>query len=281
MAMSSSTAAQIVEHDPIWARVRSEAEQMIATEPALASFVYETVLNHNGLEEAIVHRLADRLGHEVVSSSLIRQTYMDCLERDSKLAEAFRVDLAAVLDRDPVCLRYLEPLLYFKGFHALQTQRLAHSLWLSGRKDFALYLQSRCSEIFQVDIHPAVPMGRGIFIDHGTGVVVGATAVIEDNVSILQGVTLGGTGKESGDRHPKVRYGVLIGAGAKVLGNIEIGHCSRVAAGSVVLKDVEPCSTVAGVPAKLVGEAGCSQPSRAMDQMLGSGQAKTSQNQQG
>ncbi|MDD7910529.1 serine O-acetyltransferase [Pseudovibrio exalbescens] len=268
-------------HDPVWAAVRKEAEEMAASEPALASFVYETILHHSTLEDAIVHRLADRLGHVVVSSSLIRQTYLEALEDEPVLAEIFRVDISAVFDRDPACCRYLEPLLYFKGFHALQTHRLAHWLWQKGRRDFAFYLQSRCSEVFQVDIHPAVPMGRGIFLDHGTGIVIGGTAVVDDDVSILQGVTLGGTGKEKGDRHPKIRQGVLLGAGAKVLGNIEIGHCSRVASGSVVLKQVEPGTTVAGVPAKVVGEAGCSQPSRLMDQMLGEGQEKPSKNKQG
>lgn len=268
-------------HDPVWAAIRQEAEDMAASEPALASFVYETILHHGSLEEAVVHRLADRLGHVVVSSSLIRQTYHEALADDLTLAEIFRVDISAVYDRDPACCRFLEPLLYFKGFHALQTHRLAHWLWQQGRKDFALYLQSRSSEVFQVDIHPAVPMGRGIFLDHGTGIVIGGTAVVEDDVSILQGVTLGGTGKETDDRHPKIRHGVLLGAGAKVLGNIEIGHCSRVASGSVVLKPVAPNTTVAGVPAKAVGEAGCPQPARLMDQMLGEGQGDLEKNKQG
>ncbi|AEV38487.1 serine O-acetyltransferase [Pseudovibrio sp. FO-BEG1] len=279
--ISSSSPKELASHDPVWDRVKAEAQAMASSEPALASFVYETVLNHSSLEEAIVHRVADRLGHVVVSSSLIRQTYLDTLDQAPEIAQSFRVDLSAVFDRDPACDRFLEPLLYFKGFHALQTHRLANWLWAQGREDFALYLQSRSSEVFQMDIHPQVPIGRGVFFDHGTGIVVGGTAVIEDDVSILQGVTLGGTGKVSGDRHPKIRQGVLIGAGAKVLGNLEIGHCSRVAAGSVVLKDVEPCTTVAGVPAKVVGEAGCDQPARAMDQMLGQGQGLSSQNKQG
>jgi serine O-acetyltransferase len=173
-----------------------------------------------------------------------------------------------VLDRDPACMRLIEPLLFFKGFHAIQTHRLAHALWKAGRRDLALYLQSRSSEIFQTDIHPAARIGNGIFLDHATGLVVGATALIEDNVSMLQDVTLGGTGKESGDRHPKIRHGVLIGAGAKILGNIEIGHCSRVASGSVVLHAVPNNKTVAGVPARVVGEAGCAEPARSMDQIL-------------
>lgn len=262
------SAATLAMHDPVWRQLRQEAEAMVVAEPALSSFVYETVLNHGTLEEAVVHRLGDRLGRDVVSASLIRQTYLEALSSEPELADIFRVDMVAVFDRDPACNRLLEPVLYFKGFHALQTHRLANWLWRQGRHDFALYLQSRCSEVFQVDIHPAVPVGKGIFIDHGTGLVVGGTAVIEDDVSILQGVTLGGTGKESGDRHPKIRRGVLIGAGAKVLGNLEIGHCSRIAAGSVVLKDVPPNSTVAGVPARIVGKAGCSEPARSMNQLL-------------
>ncbi|HEX2510958.1 MAG TPA: serine O-acetyltransferase, partial [Microvirga sp.] len=170
--------------------------------------------------------------------------------------------------RDPACTRLLEPVLYFKGFHAIQTHRLTHWLWNQGRRDFALYLQSRSSEVFQTDINPQARIGRGIFLDHATGLVVGQTAVIEDNVSMLQNVTLGGTGKERGDRHPKIRRGVLIGSGAKILGNIEVGECARVAAGSVVLQSVPRNTTVAGVPAKVVGSAGCAEPARSMDQLL-------------
>ena len=184
------------------------------------------------------------------------------------MGDIVRVDIQAYYDRDPACDRFLMPVLYFKGFHAIQTHRLAHWLWTQGRKDFALYLQSRSSAVFQTDIHPASKMGKGIFIDHATGLVVGETAVIEDDVSILHGVTLGGTGKAGIDRHPKIRYGVLIGAGAKILGNIEIGHCAKVAAGSVVLAPVPHNKTVAGVPARVVGETGCDQPSRQMDQFL-------------
>jgi serine O-acetyltransferase len=199
---------------------------------------------------------------------LIRQEYEELISRDSSLGIAFRADLIAVADRDPACLRMMEPLLYFKGFHALQTHRLAHAMLLAGRRDFALMLQSRASSVFGVDINPAARIGKGVFLDHATSLVVGETCVIEDDVSILQGVTLGGTGKESGDRHPKIRHGVLIGAGAKILGNIEIGHCARVAAGSVVLSPVPHNKTVAGVPARIVGEAGCAEPARDMNQIL-------------
>ena len=254
--------------DPAWARVRQEAERLIEAEPTLAGFVLSTILNQPGLDHAIAHRVAARLGHPVVPADLIAQTFDEALARDATIAEGFRADMAAVVDRDPACTRLIEPLLYFKGFHALQTHRLAHWLWMRNRTDLALYLQSRSSEVFQTDIHPAARIGRGVFLDHATGLVVGSTAVIGDNVSLLQDVTLGGTGKEKGDRHPKIRSGVLIGAGAKILGNIEVGECARVAAGSVVLASVPRHSTVAGVPAKVVGEAGCAEPARAMDQLL-------------
>ncbi|MCX5516131.1 serine O-acetyltransferase [Kaistia algarum] len=258
----------VASFDPIWSAIRADAEEIVRSEPAMASFVYGTILNSDRLEEAVACRISERLHHRDMSGEIIRQAFLEAYAGDPALGEALRVDIAAVVDRDPACNRAIEPVLYFKGFHAIQTHRLAHWLWSRGRRDFAYYLQSRASTVYQVDINPAVRLGKGIFFDHATAIVVGETAVIEDNVSILQGVTLGGTGKETGDRHPKVRHGVLIGAGAKILGNIEIGHCSRVAAGSVVLHAVPPNTTVAGVPAKVVGSAPCAEPSRAMDQML-------------
>jgi serine O-acetyltransferase len=254
--------------DPVWSRVRDEAEEVARRDLVLGGFVLSTILNHNTLEAAVAHRLASRLGHAAVPGDLIEQAFAEAVEAEPSIGEAIRADVMAVADRDPASQRYIEPVLYFKGFHAIQTHRLAHWLWRTGRRDFALYLQSRSSEVFQTDINPAARIGRGIFLDHATGLVVGATAVVEDNVSILQDVTLGGTGKESGDRHPKIREGVLIGAGAKILGNIEVGRCARVAAGSVVLRPVPPNTTVAGVPARVVGEAGCAEPSRSMDQIL-------------
>lgn len=254
--------------DPIWTRLRNEAEAVVASEPALAGFVYAHILNHHRLEDAVAHRIADRLDSPAFASELISRAFAEMATAEHGYAVALRADLVAVYDRDPAVTRFIEPVLYFKGFHAIQAHRLAHWLYSSGRRDFGFFLQSQSSEVFQVDINPAVKMGRGIFIDHGTGIVVGETAVIEDDVSILQNVTLGGTGKETGDRHPKIRRGVLIGAGAKILGNIEVGRCSRVAAGSVVLKAVPPNATVAGVPAKVVGQAGCAEPARSMDQVL-------------
>jgi len=254
--------------DPAWSRIRDEAEDVTRREPELATFIYENILHHDTLEAAVIHRVSERLGNTDVSADLIRQAFGNALDDQPAIGEAFRADIAAVVDRDPATARYLEPVLYFKGFHAIQTHRLAHWLLGKSRKDFALYLQSRSSSVFQCDINPAAKIGRGIFLDHATGLVVGETAVIEDDVSILHDVTLGGTGKEHEDRHPKIRHGVMIGAGAKILGNIEVGHCARIAAGSVVIKPVPHNTTVAGVPAKVVGEAGCPEPSRAMDQML-------------
>jgi serine O-acetyltransferase len=254
--------------DALWDHIRKEAQDMLAREPALTNLLLTSVLNRSSFEDAIIHRAATRLGNAAVSSDLIMDAFARALDADPAIAEAFREDIAAIVDRDPACDRLIEPLLFFKGFHAIQTHRLAHWLWVNGQTDFALYLQSRSSDAFQTDIHPAARFGNGIFLDHATGLVVGATAVVDDHVSILQNVTLGGTGKESGDRHPKVRRGVMIAAGAKILGNIEIGNCSRIAAGSVVLHPVPPNTTVAGVPAKVVGTAGCAEPARDMDQLL-------------
>jgi len=254
--------------DPVWARVRREAEEVVRREPELATLIYSTILHHDTLEAAVVYRLADRLDHAALSGELIRQAYMDALKDNASIGEGFRADIMATVDRDPATHRLLEPVLYYKGFHAIETYRLAHWLWNKGRRDFALYLQSHSSAAFQCDIHPAARIGRGIFLDHATGLVVGETAEIEDDVSMLHDVTIGGTGKESGDRHPKIRYGVMIGAGAKILGNIEVGHCARIAAGSVVINPVPNNVTVAGVPARVVGRAGCPEPARTMDQMF-------------
>jgi serine O-acetyltransferase len=270
--MPRSTAAsrheQIKAVDPIWSEIRAEAETASAAEPALGGFLFATILSHDRLEDAICHRLAQRLNHADLDAGLIGQVFQGVLDTRLELGLSFRADLAAVYDRDPACNRYIEPLLYFKGFHALVTHRFAHELAKAGRRDLALYLQSQSSRIFGVDINPAARIGDGIMLDHGTGIVVGETAVIGDNCSILQGVTLGGTGKESGDRHPKIGNNVLIGAGANVLGNIKVGDCSLVAAGSVVLQEVPPKTTVAGVPAKVVGPATCPEPARAMDHRL-------------
>jgi serine O-acetyltransferase len=265
-ALSASHKVQPL--DPAWSRIRTEAEAVLEAEPTLAGFILATILNQTSLDAAIIHRVASRMGHPVLSAELIGQSFHEAVADDPSIPAAFRADLSAIVDRDAAVGRFIEPMLHFKGFHAIQTHRLAHWLWTRGRTDLALYLQSRASEVFQTDIHPAARVGRGVFLDHATGLVVGQTAVIGDNVSLLHGVTLGGTGKEQGDRHPKIRSGVMLGAGATVLGNIEVGECARVAAGSVVLAPVPRNTTVAGVPAKVIGEAGCAEPARRMDQLI-------------
>lgn len=254
--------------DPIWNSLQEEARYAAVQEPVLTAFLHATVINQRSLEDAVIYRICERLDHADLNAALLRQSFQEMVADWPEWSAILRVDIQAVYDRDPACHRFLDVVLYFKGFHAIQTHRLAHWLIERGRRDLALYLQSRSSSVFQTDINPSARIGKGIFLDHATGLVVGETATIGDNVSILHGVTLGGTGKEGSDRHPKIGNGVLIGAGAKILGNIHVGHCSRVAAGSVVLKPVPPKVTVAGVPAKVVGEAGCSEPSRSMDQVL-------------
>ncbi|HQZ13521.1 MAG TPA: serine O-acetyltransferase [Devosia sp.] len=259
--------AKLATIDPVWAAIVAGAEEVVANEPALSNLVYSNVLNHDSFESALVHRLAARLDHPDVSADLIRQAFDDVLEIRPEIGIEARADLIATFERDPACHKSVDAFLHFKGFHAIQTHRFAHALWQAGRRDLALYLQSRSSQVYQVDINPAARVGKGIMLDHATGFVVGETATIGDNVSILQGVTLGGTGKADEDRHPKIGNGVLIGAGAIILGNIRVGDCARVGAGSVVVKDVPPHVTVVGVPAKVVGQAGAAQPSTVMDQV--------------
>ena len=267
-ALKPSADISLAAHDPIWSAVRAEADAAAESEPALGGFLYATILSHTRLEDAVCHRLAQRLNHSDVDAGLIGRTFAQVLAQKPEIGEIFRADLQAVYDRDPACTRFMEPLLYFKGFHALVTHRFAHELWNQGRRDFAFYLQSQASRIFAVDINPATRMGRGIMLDHGTGIVIGETAVVGDYCSILQNVTLGGNGKDIGDRHPKIGKNVLLAAGAKVLGNIRVGDCSKVAAGSVVLNEVPPNKTVAGVPARIVGDSGCPEPARSMDQRV-------------
>lgn len=254
--------------DSLWQSIRKNTERYAQEEPILASFLHATILNHDSLEAALSYHLASKLHSPTASALSIREVIQQALDSDKTIAEAIRADIKAVCDRDSACTDLVVPFLFFKGFHALQSQRVAHWLWNNDRKSMALYLQNRISVEFGVDIHPAAQIGKGIMLDHATGIVIGETAVVEDNVSIMQAVTLGGTGKESGDRHPKVRRGVLIGAGAKILGNIEVGECAQIAAGSVVLKPVKPRTIVAGVPAKEVDKAHCAEPSQAMDHRI-------------
>ncbi len=251
--------------DPVWTKVCAEANEVILTEPLLGALLHSGLLHHASLERALAYRFSLKLASGEMSEQILREMADEAYASDPDLGQAARADLAAVFDRDPACHQLIQPLLFFKGYQAVQAYRVGHWLWRQGRAHMAYFVQMRVSEAFGVDIHPAAKIGRGIMIDHAHSIVIGETAIVGDNVSMLHSVTLGGTGKEDGDRHPKIGDGVLIGAGAKVLGNITIGHCTRIAAGSVVLEDVPPCKTVAGVPARIVGEAGCAQPSISMD----------------
>lgn len=255
--------------DPVWEQIQDEARQAVLDEPLVGGFIHACILHHKSLEKALSYRVAAKLASNEMSMVVVREIVEEAYNADPSLIAASRADLVAIFDRDPACHRLLQPILYFKGYQAIQAYRIGHYLWTQGHNDLAYFFQMRVSEIFGVDIHPAARIGRGIMIDHAHSIVIGETAVVGDNVSMLHSVTLGGTGKEEEDRHPKIGDGVLIGAGAKVLGNIKVGNCSRIAAGSVVLEDVPACKTVAGIPAKIVGEAGCDQPSVSMNHMLG------------
>lgn len=248
--------------------IKQEALSALELDPALNVLFQSTILKHNSLSDMIAGRVAARLSTRELNEETLFQIFVEQIGKIEQLEDIIARDISAVFHRDPACNRFMEPVLYLKGFLAIEAHRFAHSLWHAGRKDLALFLQGRSSCVFQTDIHPAAKMGRGIFLDHATGLVVGETAVIGNDVSMLQGVTLGGTGKESGDRHPKIGHGVLIGAGAKVLGNITVGDCSKIAACSVVLKPVEAYSTVAGVPAKVVGKIEDREPALSMDQSI-------------
>lgn len=259
--------------DPIWDQITDEARQAAVEEPLIGGFVHACVLHHKSIEKALSYRIAAKLASNEMSMVVVREIVEEAYQKSPELVAAARADLMAVYERDPACHRLLQPVLYFKGYQAVQAYRVGHFLWLEGHKDLAYFFQMRVSEIFGVDIHPAANIGKGIMIDHAHSVVIGETAIVGDNVSMLHSVTLGGTGKEEEDRHPKIGNGVLVGAGAKVLGNITVGDCSRIAAGSVVLEDVPPCKTVAGIPARVVGEAGCDQPAVSMNHMLGKDQS--------
>lgn len=254
--------------DELWAVLCQEAEGLIAQEPSLSSLMRSAVLEHTSFSAALTHAIASKLAHTSMPFKLLQQAGQQACLEDAGICEAAVQDILAVYNRDPACENYLPPLLFFKGYHALQSYRIANWLWHQGRTTLALYIQNQSSVRFDVDIHPATRIGHGIMLDHASGIVVGETAVIEDNVSMLQGVTLGGTGKETGDRHPKIRHGVLIGAGASILGNIEVGEGAKIGAGSVVLQDVPPHSTAAGVPAKIIGKADSPAPALTMDHGL-------------
>ena len=254
--------------DPIWEQLREETQRAASNEPVLASFLHATILHHDELECALSFHLANQLDSAAAPAMMLRELMLSAFSSDHEIRCAIRDDLQAVLDRDSACHEYHLPFLYFKGFQALQSHRVAHWLWQQGRQSLALFLQSQVSQKFGVYIHPAAKFGHGIMLDHATGLVVGETAVVGNHVSILQSVTLGGTGKEDGDRHPKIGDGVLISAGAKILGNIKVGEGAKVGAGSVVLQEVPPHTTVAGVPARVVGVPNSETPALDMDHAI-------------
>lgn len=254
--------------EDIWQRMRCEAEAKVMEEPILGSYFHATVLNHDSIGKALSFRLASKLDNPMLPTMLIRDVIEEAIESDQSILDAACADMMATFDRDPACSDLTTPFLFFKGFHALQAYRISHWLWQHNRTTLAQFFQGQISIGLGVDIHPAANIGRGIMLDHATGIVVGETAVIDNDVSMLHSVTLGGTGKESGDRHPKIHRGVLLGAGCKIIGNLTIGEGSKVGAGSVVLEDVPPHVTVAGVPAKIVGRPTADDPALIMDQQL-------------
>jgi serine O-acetyltransferase len=253
---------------PVWAALRNEAEHIAAAEPSLASLLNSVILRHRSLDAALSFQLARKLGDQELRAMSLREICDEALAADRSIIVAVEADLRAVFERDPACKGYVQPFLFFKGFLALQAYRIAHWLWTREREAMAFYLQSRISELFQLDIHPAAVIGKGVFIDHGTGIVIGETARVGDDVSMLHGVTLGGTSTERVDRHPKIGNGVLIGSGAMVIGNIHVGDFAKIGAGSVVTQPVPGGCTAVGVPAKLVNCPTCSEPSKTMDQTL-------------
>jgi len=255
--------------DKLWTKVRSDAELAIKSEPLLSILIQSAILNHSSLQESLICQIAKKLCSTEVPYKIIYEVANEAFCVDPRILKSVQADLLAVFDRDPSCNSVVQPILYFKGFVAIQAYRVSHWLWNNNRYDFAYLIQSRSSEVFGIDIHPAAKIGNGLMIDHAHSIVIGETATVGNDVSMLHSVTLGGTGSRDLQRHPTIEDGVLLGAGAKVLGNITVGHCSKVASGSVVLKSVPPKKTVAGVPAKIVGEAGCTQPSITMDQLIG------------
>ena len=256
----------VVIGNPVWVNIRKEAEEVLLSQREMSSLIYSSILNHKSLESVLAYRLAQKLSTSDMSEAVLNEIILNTYLADNKLIDNAYFDIVAVKERDPACNRFLQPLLYFKGFIALQAYRVGNYLNSQGHYDLSYFFQMRSSEVFGVDIHPRAKIGRGIMIDHAHSIVIGETAVVGDNVSMLHSVTLGGTGKDKGDRHPKIGDGVLLGAGSSVLGNIAIGRCSKVASGSVVLSNVPDFKTVAGVPAKVVGDSGCDQPSSIMDQ---------------
>lgn len=264
----TATPANTTAHIDVWQQIRTEATLASAREPVLASFYHATILNHTSFAAAISFHLANKLDSQALPAMMIREVFTEAMAADASIEQAMRADIRAHRERDPACSDFFMPFLFFKGYHALESWRVAHWLKQQGRNSLALFFQNQISQVFDVDIHPGATIGKGILIDHATGVVIGETTVIEDDVSMLHNVTLGGSGCSKKDRHPKIRRGVLIGVGAKILGNIEIGEGAKIGAGSVVVESVAPHTTVAGVPAKPIGHPKTAAPALDMNHQL-------------
>ncbi len=268
MKQTKNHSPAAISNATLWANISAQAQHEVSCEVALSSFLHNTVLRHNRLCQAVGFLLAEKLGCQALPPLILQEVFAEAFCGDETIAASVACDINATFTRDPVCLSHLQALLFYKGFHALCAWRVAHWLWGQDRKSLAYFLQNRISVSFAVDIHPAAKIGSGVMLDHATGIVIGETATVADNVSILQDVTLGGTGKECGDRHPKIGACVLIGPGSKILGNIRVGQCAQIAAGSVILKHVPECAIMAGVPAKQIGKVDCAQPALEMKQTL-------------
>jgi serine O-acetyltransferase len=243
--------------DFVWSTLREEAEKAAIKEPLMEQLFYEAILKHTAFKESLTYRLATKLGGRILTAEAWVKIFEEAIllngnDHAPTLAFAASIDLIATLERDPACDSILTAFMYFKGYKALQIYRVSHALWRASRKELASLMQSRSSEVFSVDIHPAARIGKGFMVDHATGLVIGETAVIGDNCSFLHGVTLGGTGKDSGDRHPKIGHNVSIGANASILGNIKIGDDCKIGAGAVVLKSVPSGATAVGSPARII-----------------------------
>ncbi|WP_201788249.1 serine O-acetyltransferase [Basilea psittacipulmonis] len=259
---------RLIENAQLWSIICQEAKNACANEPILTSFLHQTVLSHDSFERMLAFHLSNKLAGPIIDSCSLYEICLDALNKQKNIVKSALDDIQAYYLRDAACESYSQPLLYHKGYHATQAHRINHFLWEQGRKTLAFFLQNRISEVFAVDIHPAARIGSGIMIDHATGVVIGETVIMGDNISILHGVTLGGSGKERGDRHPKIEDGVLIGANASILGNIRVGRCAKIGAGSVVVNDVAAHTTVVGVPAKTIIRKLADIPASDMDQSI-------------
>jgi len=253
---------------PVWRELQEQAGNLARDEPLLRSYYHSSVLNHSSLEHALAYVLAEKLNSSTVSELALNDVFNQCLIEHPTVVDSVVLDLIAYFERDPACDNYCKPFLHYKGFQATQAYRFAHLLWEDGRTALARYIQSQSSRVFGVDIHPAAKIGYGLMLDHASDIVIGETAEVGNNVSMLHGVSLGGSGASSGKRHPVVGDGVMVSCGAQLLGRIHIGEGVRIGGGSLILESVPAHVTVVGVPANIVGKPDTEFPSLSMDQTV-------------